>query len=149
MDRWCLRQGSQPRPLNENHLHARLSVREMRKICLRRGGKTAEDGPKGAHLFFYTPPYLSTSMCSGEAWGMGRGLCPQEAHHCLTKTTNTQLPVWLLLRQSWGVRLVFVFIVFSSSNFRKCTTLFVRWPKCKCPKKWYCCLSQCFFSSFK
>lgn len=37
------------------------------------------------------------------------------------------------------------FIVFSSSNFRKCTTLFVRWPNCKCPKNWYCWLSQWFF----
>ena len=34
--------------------------------------------------------------------GLRDGAWPvsQEAHHCLTQTTDTQLPVWLLLRLS-------------------------------------------------
>lgn len=125
-----------PVPLpNKCHLHCR----EMRRICLRR----RKGGLQWVSFFnttWITNIDVQLRSLRDQAWSVS-----QEAHHRLT--TNTQLPVWLLLRQSWGVKLFFfsVFIVSSCSNFQKCTTLFVRWPKCKCPKSWYCCLSQCFF----
>lgn len=96
------------------------------------GGWTA-DGPQRRtsplqHHLNYQHEVQQRGLRDG-AW-----LESPEAHHCLTTTTTTQLPVWLLFAPKLRRQAFAVFIVFSSSNFRKCTTLFVRWPKCKCPK---------------
>lgn len=85
------------------------------------------------------PPTLTLQLRRLQDWGVAcvPGSSSLSHHRHPTSCAAAYAPK--LRRQAY-----FFFFVCSCSNFRKCTTLFVRWPKCKFPKNWYCCLSQCF-----
>lgn len=163
MDGWCLRQGSRaaPRPshshrssISERHLHhpSRLSFcrGDEDDVSRRERGVwgvcwTAEDSPKGACLFFFNTLTTNTDV---QRRGPRDGAWPasQEAHHRLPE--NHHHPTSCVAAFAPKLRrqaLFFYFDCFRLLIFGKCTTLFVRWPNCKCPKNWYCYLSQCFF----